>query len=246
MLQQVLDGNPVLGEAVLGDDLEALRRILTEQGMRKAEVERRRQEHEARINADPYSEENQRLIAEEIQQGLVNENMEMAMEHNPEAFGSVYMLYIQCEVNGVPIKAFVDSGAQSTIMSVRCAERCKLMKLLDRRWAGVAKGVGTARILGRVHVAPMKIGDSFFNSSFTVLEECGIDLLFGLDMLRKHQCQIDLRDNVLRVGDEVTPFLAEKDIPKSDQSTPLRDSALSPARPSDQPPSSRPAPTPHP
>jgi DNA damage-inducible protein 1 len=67
------------------------------------------------------------------------------------------MLYIKASINKVPIQAFVDSGAQTTVMSQGLAERCNLMRLVDKRAAGIAVGVGTCKIIGKIYAAEMEI-----------------------------------------------------------------------------------------
>ena len=225
-IEQLSRSNPPLLEAALAGNLEKFKALLEETTRANSDAQRREraaQEHERMLaNADPFDPEAQAKIAEYIRQKNVEDNFVNAMEVNPEAFARVSMLYIDCKVNGTNLKAFVDSGAQSTIMSEKCAKICNIYHLLDTRYHGMAQGVGTAKILGRIHVANLTIGKTAFVSSFTIMESQpgsqDLDFLLGLDNLKRHQACIDLKQNVLKIGPETVPFLAEKDIPGHEES----------------------------
>ncbi|KAL8601882.1 hypothetical protein ACOMHN_020617 [Nucella lapillus] len=204
--------NQPLAEALTSGDPEKFRKVFLEQQEERRKTEQARLEL---LSANPFDPEVQKRIAEEIRMKNVETNMETAIEFAPESFGQVVMLYVDCVVNGYPVKAFVDSGAQMTIMSQACAERCHIMRLVDMRWAGIAKGVGTQKIIGRVHLCQIQIGPHFFQSSFSILEDQPMDMLLGLDMLKRHQCIIDLQRNMLKFGTTGTeaPFLPESQLP---------------------------------
>uniref|UniRef100_A0A8C8HEP7 Ubiquitin-like domain-containing protein n=1 Tax=Oncorhynchus tshawytscha TaxID=74940 RepID=A0A8C8HEP7_ONCTS len=208
-LSLLKERNPPLAEALLSGDLERFTKVLLEQQQDRA---RREQERIRLLTADPFDMEAQAKIEEDIRQHNVEENMTIAMEEAPESFGQVVMLYIDCIVNGYHVKAFVDSGAQMTIMSQACAKRCNIMRLVDRRWAGIAKGMFSVSY----KILKVQIEGDFLPCSFSILEDQPMDMLLGLDMLKRHQCSIDLKKNTLLIGTTGTEtrFLPEAELPE--------------------------------
>ena len=69
---------------------------------------------------NPNSLEAQKAIEEAIRQQNILNNMEAALESNPESFGHIDMLYLRIQVDGHAIDAFVDTGAQMTISKKWC------------------------------------------------------------------------------------------------------------------------------
>jgi DNA damage-inducible protein 1 len=137
---------PEMAKAIKDRDVESFQTALRQM---RDETLKRQQEEERfmRLAAeDPMNIEVQKRLEEIIRQKNVEENFQNAMEYNPEAFSSVTMLYINATVNGVKLPAFVDSGAQMSIMGQSTAEKCGLLRLMDKRFGGKAVGVGTGNV----------------------------------------------------------------------------------------------------
>jgi len=213
LLHNIEASNRELYEAIQRNDVNAVVTLMSESLNAYKLQKHNEQQKIKQITADPMSSEAQEYFAEQIRMENVARNMEAALEYHPESFGSVVMLFVPAKVNGVEITAFVDSGAQSTIISKQCLERCHLSHLMDTRFKGVARGVGTANILGKVHLSDIQLGSEMFMCSYVVMEDFSYDLLLGLDMLRRHRACIDLELNCLRIHDTKVQFLPEHQIP---------------------------------
>ena len=202
------------------------------------------QDYKKRIAANPNDVQAKEYFAAKERKSKVDSQYRQAMQEYPESMGRVLMLYVEAKINDTKLQAFVDSGAQTTIMSAKCARKCGIFDLVDTRFAGVAVGVGTGKILGRIHIVQLQIGHVHFPCSVTVMDDTTLpsvggnsrvkstggddeepkpkdmDFLLGLDMLKRHTCCIDLEKSLLRFrlspGQYLeTPFLHEKDLDES-------------------------------
>ena len=151
-----------------------------------------------------------------MQRQIINDNFRTAAEIMPESLFPVHMLFINVEINKHKVAALIDTGAQSSFISADYCQKCGLMNLMDKRFQGIARGVGASRILGVIHAAEIKILNKVILAKINVIENNEVGFVFGLDNLRKYNCNVDLKKNGLVFPDIgiTATFLSDGEIRK--------------------------------
>jgi cell fate (sporulation/competence/biofilm development) regulator YlbF (YheA/YmcA/DUF963 family) len=176
--------NPTLAQKLqlttsLEDAVKIWREDLVKSGIQGALQQTKQYQEEnkwkTRLAQNPDDDEAKAYFSEHERIKQVIDQYRQVMQEYPEStVGQILMLYVSAKINDHPILAFVDSGAQQTIMSQKCAERCGLLPWVDKRFSGTAIGVGRGKILGRLHVVQLQIGPTYFPCSITVMEDSGL------------------------------------------------------------------------
>lgn len=198
------------------NNAETFRNLMIEQFREQERDSSSTQAELLRLQQDPDNPETQARIMELIQQEAIEENMKLAWDISPESFTSVNMLYLKLKISGVEQIALVDTGAAMTIISPDIAQECGISRLIDKRFQGQAVGVGTQNIGGKIHSVPLEIQGTGVElpCSFYVVDT-SVGILFGLDMLKRHRCVVDLARDVLIIGGQFeAKFLTESEIPR--------------------------------
>ena len=109
-------------------------------------------------------------------------------------------MQIMCEINGYMVPAIIDTGAEISVMSASCARRCHLTNQIDPQYAGKATGVGSCEIVGGIDALDMRIGPVSFQNKISILYQSRCDLLIGLDILRRFDCELSFKKKYMKLS----------------------------------------------
>jgi len=112
------------------------------------------------------------------------------------------MCLIPCTIGNVTVEMLVDTGAQTSVLSMPLVNQLGLSNRLDRRYQGVAAGVGRAKINGSIRnvVCTFGVGHVEFLMNFIVLDVQDQLVILGLDQMRKYKCLVDMEREKLIFG----------------------------------------------
>lgn len=213
-LDMLCNSKPDLAEMIVTNNSQALAKFLYDQDKQKREEQRKRNEEIQRLQNNPFDPEAQKKIEEMINQERLDKIQKETFEYHPELFVSTEMLFIDASINNTRVQAFIDTGAQTTVISKDFAERAGLMKNVDKRFASQIKGVGSQMSLGRIWNFNIEIKGKFFPISAIVLPVFGHEVLIGLDAMKRHNVLLDLKNMTLNIPSQnmICQFLKDHEI----------------------------------
>lgn len=196
LIQQMVDD---------GGDPELIHELIEKRATREEQKIKYKEEHDKMVK---YASEKVGEQTEEDFKQIEHDYFE-ADKHIPQFFVNVNMLYVPCQINGQYIEAFIDTGAQITIMNLKTAKRCGLAKRINTKRAHLLKGVGEQISLGEIYNVDILFGTYIITCNFTVMEG-EHDIMFGLNTMKCHRIQLDFSSNDMKIPTSEKDFLKIK------------------------------------
>lgn len=125
-------------------------------------------------------------------------------------------LYLLCEIENYNVSVMIDSGATMSVVSHKIISTLGLDNKINKKFNYTMRGIGQSECIGIIHNLTIKINNIITQVSLHVIEdgEKGNTILFGLDVLNKHKCIIDIPNRLLHWNDNILKCLNETDVAK--------------------------------
>jgi DNA damage-inducible protein 1 len=139
---------------------------------------------------------------------LIQQNYEMAYNFIPELLFTPNMIYVDGIFNNKTIKLFIDTGAQISIMSLNKAHSLGIEEFIDKSYNGMADGIGSQKIIGRIHYLEIQIDNYIIPMSIDVVENINdkFDILVGLNVLYANGINVDIKNQCLIFNENKISF----------------------------------------
>lgn len=98
---------------------------------------------------------------------------------------------------------FVDTGANGSLLSKKLVRK----HLPNARWIPVRHYSTTAKSDGRINIirklaVKIKIGRQAYRHEFWIAEDLSVDVIFGLDLMKRFGVKIDMEKCTIEAGKE--------------------------------------------
>ncbi len=149
-----------------------------------------------------------------------NEMLLINNKHNQDEIEDLDMLpytllHVLATIDNYDIAVIIDSGASLSAISSKHVATLGLTNKINSNISYTMRGVGTAKCLGVIHNLTMKINNTLLTQiSLNVIDSNDDILLFGLDVLNKNNCIIDVGNRKFHWNNAILNLLNENDVIK--------------------------------
>jgi len=141
----------------------------------------------------------------------VYQNLMKAYEEIPHTLIKSDSIFLKGFINGTDIQFLLDTGAEMSVLPLNIVEACGLMHILNKEYSGVMKGVGSDKILGKLHYVEVVLDCGVYPCAFTVCSNNDVPPILGIDMMYNLGIGIDFKNKKIHFGPHCSvDFISKK------------------------------------